>query len=66
MDTMIYQQDGKTPHCSNASVEFLHCYFLGERLTSRHTDYPWSFGLHILQTPLGLLLVGAPKRQGLF
>ena len=33
----IYQQDGATQHCSNASLEYLHHYFPGDRLiSSRH------------------------------
>ena len=27
MNTVIYQQDGATPHCSNVSLEFLQRYF---------------------------------------
>lgn len=41
MDTVIYQQDGATPHCSNASIEYLLRYFPGDRLISRRTDHPW-------------------------
>jgi len=38
---VIYQQDGATPHCSNASLEYFHRYFLGDRLISHCTHYPW-------------------------
>jgi len=41
MDTVIYQQDGAPPRCSNASLEYLHRYLLGDRLISRRTDHPW-------------------------
>jgi len=47
MDTVIHQQDGATLHCSNASLEYLHRYFSGDRLIFRLTDHP---GLHVLQT----------------
>jgi len=30
----------QTLHCSNASLEYLHRYFLGDRLISRRTDHP--------------------------
>jgi len=41
MDTVIYQQDGAapTPHCFNASLEYLHSYFPGDRLISRRKDH---------------------------
>jgi len=41
MDTVIYQQDGATPHCSNASLEYLYRYFPEDMLISRRMDYPW-------------------------
>ena len=41
MNTVIYQQDGTTPHCSNVSLEYLRRYFPGDRLISRQTDNPW-------------------------
>ena len=41
MNTVIYQQDGATPHCSNVSLEYLRRYFPGDRLISRRTDNPW-------------------------
>ena len=41
MNTVIYQQDGAPPHCSNRSLEFLRRYFPGDRLISRRTDFPW-------------------------
>jgi hypothetical protein len=41
MNTVIYQQDGATPHCSNVSLEFLQRYFPGDRLISRRMDNPW-------------------------
>ncbi|KAK8384451.1 hypothetical protein O3P69_009331 [Scylla paramamosain] len=40
-DIMIYQQDEATPHCSDASLEYLHRYFPEDRLIARHTDHPW-------------------------
>jgi len=30
MDTVTYQEDGATPHRSNASLEYLHHYFSGQ------------------------------------
>jgi len=51
-DGVIYQQDGETPHCCNASLEYLHRYFLGDRLISRRMVHscltfstPMPFGL---------------------
>jgi len=41
MDTVIYHQDGATPHCSSASLEYFHRYFPGVRLISRRMDHPW-------------------------
>ena len=41
MNTVIYQQDGATPHTSNVSLEYLRRYFPGNRLISRRTDNPW-------------------------
>ena len=41
MNTVIYQQDGATPHCSNVSLEYLRRYFPKDRLISRRTDKPW-------------------------
>ena len=41
IDTVIYQQDGTTPHCFSASLEYLHRYFPEDRLISRRTDHPW-------------------------
>ena len=40
MNTVIYQQDGAIPHCSNVSLEYLRRYFPGNRLISRRTDNP--------------------------
>jgi len=63
MGAVIYQQVRATPHCSNASLEYLHCYFLGNKLISVLRT---TLGLHILQTcPYGLFSVGIPTRQGL-
>jgi len=50
MNTVIYQQDGTTPHCSNVSLEFLQWYFPGDRLISRRTDNPWPAHSPALQT----------------
>jgi len=41
MDTVTYQQDGASPHCSSASLEYLRRFFLGEEPISRRTDHPW-------------------------
>lgn len=41
MNTVMYQQDGAPPHCSDNSLEFLRRYFPGDRLISRRTDFPW-------------------------
>ncbi|KAK8372042.1 hypothetical protein O3P69_011893 [Scylla paramamosain] len=40
MDTVIYQQGGATPNCSDASLEHLHRYFPEDRLISRRMDHP--------------------------
>jgi len=54
IDTVIYQQDGATSHCSNTLLEWIHCYFSGKRLICCRTNHPWSawFGLHVLNTYL--------------
>ena len=41
MNTVIYQQDGAPPHCSDRSLEFLGLYFPGDRLISHRTNFPW-------------------------
>ena len=41
MDTVIFQQDGATPHCSNTSLEYLHWYFAGDRLIYCRRDHLW-------------------------
>ena len=40
MNSVIYQQDGAPPHCSDRSLENLRQYFPGDRLISRRTDFP--------------------------
>ena len=43
VNSVIYQQDGAPPHCSDRSLEYLRRYFPGDtrRLISRRTDFPW-------------------------
>ena len=41
MNTIVFQQDGAPPHCSNRTLEYLRQYFPGEKLISRRTDNPW-------------------------
>ena len=41
MKSVIYQQDGTPPHCSDRSLEYLGWYFPGDRLISRRADFPW-------------------------
>ena len=41
MNSVIYQQDGAPPHCSDRSLKYLCQYFPGDRLISRRTDFPW-------------------------
>ena len=41
MNSVIYQQDGAPPHCSDRSLEYLRQYFPGDTLISRRTDFPW-------------------------
>ena len=41
LNSVIYQQDGAPPHCSDRSLEYLRRYFPGDRLISRRTDFPW-------------------------
>ena len=41
MDTVVFQQDGAPPHCSEQSLAFLRQYFPGDRLISRRTANPW-------------------------
>ena len=40
MNSVIYQQDGAPPHCSDRSLKYLRRYFPGDRLISRCTDFP--------------------------
>jgi len=35
------EKDGTTPHCSNASLEYLNSYFRGDKLIFRDADHPW-------------------------
>ena len=42
INTVVFQQDGAPPHCSNRTLEFLRQYFPGDRLISRRTDNPWT------------------------
>ena len=42
MNTVVFQQDGAPPYCSNRTLEYLRQYFSGDRLISRRTDNPWS------------------------
>ncbi|KAK7096852.1 hypothetical protein V1264_003899 [Littorina saxatilis] len=39
--TVVFQQDGAPPHCSNRTREYLRQHFPGDRLLSRRTDNPW-------------------------
>ena len=39
--TVVFQQDGTPPHCSNRTFQYLRQHFLGGRLLSRRTDNPW-------------------------
>ena len=41
LETVIYLQDGATPRCFNASLEYLHRYFPGDRIISCGTDHAW-------------------------
>ena len=41
LNTVVFQQDGAPPHCSNYTLEYLKQYFSGDRLDSRRTDNPW-------------------------
>ena len=41
LDTVVFQQDGAPPHCSDHTLQYLCQYFLGDRLISRRTDNPW-------------------------
>ena len=42
MDNVIYQQDRATLLCSNASLEYIHCYSPGDRLISSRAHHTWS------------------------
>lgn len=39
--TVVFQQDGAPPHCSNITLGYLRQHFPGDRLLSRRTDNPW-------------------------
>jgi len=41
LDIVTYQQNGATPHCSNALLECLHRYFPGGRLIACRKDHLW-------------------------
>ena len=41
MNSVIYQQDGAQPHCSDRSLEYLCRYFPGDRLISRCIGFSW-------------------------
>ena len=41
MNTVLFQQDGAPPHCSEQSIAYLRQYFPGDRLISRRMANPW-------------------------
>lgn len=41
MNTVVFQQDGAPPHCSDRTLQYLRKYFPGDQLISRMTDNPW-------------------------
>ena len=41
MNTVIYQQDGEPPHCSDRHLEFFGRYFPVDRLIWHRTNFPW-------------------------
>ena len=41
MDVVFCQQNEATPHCSNASLKYLHRCIPGDRLILHHIDHPW-------------------------
>ena len=41
MNTVVFQQNGAPPRCSNRTLEYLRQYFPGDRLISRWTDNLW-------------------------
>ena len=40
-NTIVFQQDGAPPHCSDRTLQYLRQHFLCDRLLSRRTDNPW-------------------------
>ena len=62
LDTVVFQQDGAPPHCSDRTLQYLRQYFLGDRLISRRTDNPWLPYSPDL-TPPGLFPLGLPKGE---
>jgi len=40
MNSVIYQQDGAPLHCSDRYLEYIRCYFPGDRLIVRRMDFP--------------------------
>ena len=41
INTVVFQQDGAPPHCSNRTLQCLWQYFPGDRLISRCSDNRW-------------------------
>ena len=64
MNTVVFQQDGAPPHCSNRTLEYLRQYFPGDKLISHRIDNPWPPYFPDL-TPPQLVSVGVPERQSL-
>jgi hypothetical protein len=62
MNTVVFQQDGAPPHCSNRTLEYLGQHFPGDRLISRRTDNPWPPYSPDL-TPLDYFLWGYLKER---
>ena len=46
MNSVIYQQDGTPPHCSDRFLEYLSRYFPGGRVISSRTDFSWPSDLN--------------------
>ncbi|XP_076049403.1 uncharacterized protein LOC143030087 [Oratosquilla oratoria] len=41
MSTVVFQQDGALPHCSDRTLQYLRQHFPGDRLIPRRTNNPW-------------------------
>ena len=65
VNTVIFQHDGATPHCSNITLEYLRHHFPEDTLISRRTCVLWPPYSRDLN-PAEKLPLGESERQSLF